>query len=72
MFVEFFFIYARSDKKTYKENLSPFFGTQETCSDYINEVGAKFEDRNPDKWNELLKNVYNDGKVEMTVLVKKS
>jgi hypothetical protein len=62
-FVEFFFIYGRSDKKSYKDNMSPFFGTQETCGDFITEVGARFEDRTPEKWNEMLKCMFDDGKV---------
>ena len=62
-FVEFFFIFGRSDKKSYKENLSPFFATEANAAEFVTETYSKFEDRSPDKWNELLKNVFDEGKV---------
>ena len=70
-FVEYFFVHGRSDKKTVKDNMSPFFGTAENIGDYVTEQYSKFEDRTPDKWNDLLKNIFNDGKVQLKVLVNK-
>ena len=63
-FPEFLEAYARSDKKTYKDNLLPFFATSDTVGEYLDvENYAKFEDRLPDKWNEIIKNIYDEGKV---------
>jgi len=42
--------FAKSDKKTFKENLLPFFVTQEEIKLYIAGVFPKFEDRPPEKW----------------------
>lgn len=42
--------FAKSDKKTFKENLLPFFGTQDEIKLYVKEPYPKFEDRPPDKW----------------------
>lgn len=64
-------MFGRSDKKTFKENLTPFFATADTCADYANEPYAKFEERPADKWNELLKNVFEDGNVQLNVLSSK-
>ena len=45
--------FAKSDKKTFKENLTPFFATADTCGEYIKETYVKYEERPPDKWNEF-------------------
>lgn len=48
--------FGKSDKKTFKDNLSPFFGSTDNCLDYINvEAYPKFEDKPADKWNEIIK-----------------
>ena len=53
--------FAKSDKKTFKDNLGPFFGTSDTCIDYVNvETFPKFEDRPADKWNEIVKAIFED------------
>lgn len=70
-FNEFFEAFNKSDKKTYKENLSPFFATSDTCMDFVTEPYVKFDERAPDKWNDLLKNVFDDGKVQLNVLAMK-
>lgn len=70
-FAEFFEVVGRSDKKTFKENLTPFFATADQCADYVGEPYAKFEERTPDKWNELLKNVFDEGQVQLNVLSSK-
>ena len=53
--------FAKSDKKTFKDNLSPFFGSAENCLDFINvEVYPKFEDKPADKWNEIIKGMCDE------------
>lgn len=48
--------FGKSDKKTFKDNLAPFFGSTETCVDFVNlETFPKFEDKPADKWNDLFK-----------------
>ena len=54
--------FAKSDKKTVKDLLSPFFATGESCGEYISEPYPKFEEKQPDKWNEWFKLQYGDGK----------
>lgn len=70
-FVQFAEAFARSDKKTFKDNLAPFFATADLCSEFISEPYVKYEERTPDKWNELIKSVYQDGNVALRVLKKK-
>jgi hypothetical protein len=54
--------FAKSDKKTFKDNLSPFFATAESCGEYVSEPYPKFEEKLPDKWNEWFKLQLGDGK----------
>ena len=54
-FVSFSEAFAKSDKKTFKDNLSPFFATADTCIDYVAEPYTKYEERLPDRWNEVFK-----------------
>jgi hypothetical protein len=42
--------------------LSPFFATGESCGEYVSEPYPKFEEKQPDKWNEWFKAQYGDGK----------
>jgi hypothetical protein len=70
-FTDFFDTFGRSDKKTFKENLSPFFAQADTCMDFVGEPYTKYEERAPDKWNEILKQFYDEGRVEVTVLSAK-
>ncbi|KAL4477729.1 hypothetical protein ABPG72_018903 [Tetrahymena utriculariae] len=51
--------FAKSDKKTMKENLLPYFVTQEEIKLYVNGPYPKFEDKAPEKWNELIAYVKN-------------
>ena len=37
-FVEFFFVHGRSDKRTMKDNLTPFFATIDNVGEYVAEV----------------------------------
>lgn len=57
-FVRFGEMFAKSDKKTFKENLHPFFATAEHCGEYVSEPYPKFEEKLPDKWNEWFKTLY--------------
>lgn len=54
--------FTKSDKKTFKDNLSPYFASAEHCGEYISEPYPKFEEKLPDKWNEWFKTQYGDGK----------
>ena len=68
MFAEQF---AKSDKKTFKDNLTPMFGSAETCGEFVGEPYSKYDERAPDKWNDLIKAIYNEGKVNIHVLKTK-
>lgn len=48
-------IFGKSDKKSYKDNLGMFFASVETNIDYVNEPYTKYEERPPDKWNDIIK-----------------
>lgn len=53
--------FAKSDKKTFKDNLTPFFGSADNCLDFINvEAYPKFEDKPADKWNEIVKGMADE------------
>jgi len=47
-------VYQRSDKKTFKENLGPFFVGKEGCRHVKAEGYPKLEDLAPDRWQELV------------------
>ena len=59
--------FAKSDKKTFKDNLGPFFATNDSCGEFLTEPFPKFEEKLPDKWNEWFKLQLGDGK---TILFK--
>ena len=48
-------VFGRSDKKSYKDNLALFFASAETCIDYVQEPYTKYEERPPDKWNDIFR-----------------
>ena len=68
-FTNFVEIFGKSDKKSYKENLGMFFASAETCIDYVNEPYTKYEERPPDKWNDIIKAISEHG--ELRVLTSK-
>ena len=68
-FNQFLEVFGRSDKKSYKDNLAMFFATAETCIDYVNEPYTKYEERPPDKWNDIMKAVTESG--DLKVLTSK-
>ena len=57
--------YAKSDKKTYKENLLPFFATQEEVKLYIKDPFPKYEERAPEKWEDAFTNLRNSGIIKI-------
>lgn len=42
--------FGESDKKTFKENLTPFFAVQDDMKTYFKEPYPKYEERPPEKW----------------------
>jgi len=70
-FVHFQESFTKSDKKTFKENLGPFFATSEHCREFVAEPYPKFEEKNPDKWNEWFKLLYGEGKCLVKALSRK-
>jgi len=42
--------FSESDKKTFKENLTPFFAVVEDVKTYFKDPFPKYEERVPDKW----------------------
>ncbi len=49
-FAKFQQSFAASDKKTFKENLLPFFAVQDEIQLYVKEPYTKYEERPPEKW----------------------
>lgn len=70
-FVRFLEAFAKSDKKTFKDNLAPFFATAEHVQEYVSDPYPKFEEKQPDKWNEWMKIIYSDGKCKIKALGSK-
>ena len=63
-------MFSKSDKKSYKDNLSGFFATPEIVVDFVQEVNTtKYEERLPDKWNDIFKAIQDGG--ELRVLASK-
>eukprot|EP01016_Furgasonia_blochmanni_P047799 TRINITY_DN7057_c0_g1_i7.p2 TRINITY_DN7057_c0_g1~~TRINITY_DN7057_c0_g1_i7.p2 ORF type:complete len:161 (+),score=51.30 TRINITY_DN7057_c0_g1_i7:63-485(+) len=47
--------FTSSDKKTYKENLTPFFANNgEEIKMHVKEPYPKYEEKKPDQWNEVM------------------
>jgi hypothetical protein len=67
-FMRFLETFSKSDKKTFKDNLTPFFATLDHVGEFITETYPKFEEKQPDKWNEWMKNIYGDGKCKIKAL----
>ena len=49
-FEKFLQAFSISEKKTFKENLLPFFATQEEIKLYVKEPYPKYEEKKPDEW----------------------
>ena len=65
-------VFAKSDKKTFKDNLTGFFATAETCIDFVTEPYTKYEERPPDKWNDIFKAVTECGEMRVLTSVGES
>lgn len=65
-------MFAKSDKKSYKDNLAGFFATAETCIDYVQEPYTKYEERLPDKWNEIFKAIQESGEIRVLATMLES
>ena len=63
--------FAKSDKKTFKDNLTPFFGSADACGAYVSEPYPKYEEKAPDKWNEWVKQIYDEGNCSVNALGSK-
>ena len=47
------------------------FGSAEHCSEFLAEPYTKYDEKAPDKWNDLIKGIFNEGKVHIHVLKSK-
>jgi len=63
--------FAKSDKKTFKENLVPFFAHPDHVQEFVSDPYPKFEEKQPDKWNEWMKTIYGEGKCRVKALGSK-
>lgn len=48
---------AKSDKKTLKDNLTPFFASNDNAKELLKQPYSKFDERAPEKWTEFINNV---------------
>ena len=64
-FSAFVEVFSKSDKKTYKDNLAHFFATADQCLDFVAEPYTKYEERLPDKWNEIFKAIVDHGSLHV-------
>jgi hypothetical protein len=52
--------FLASDKKTFKENLTPYFaGNQEEIKQYYKDPYPKYEERKPEQWGEIITHIKN-------------
>lgn len=70
-FTHFAEAFSKSDKKTFKDNLSPFFATADHVNEFVIEPYPKYEEKQPDKWNDWFKNLNGDGKCRIKALSSK-
>ena len=63
--------FTKSDKKTFKDNLMPYFATADHCREFVVEPYPKFEERAPDKWNDWIKTIYGEGKCKIKAVSSK-
>ena len=71
-FAAFVEVFSKSDKKSYKDNLAGFFATAETCIDYVQEPYTKYEERLPDKWNEIFKTIQESGEIRVLTTMQET
>ena len=53
---------AKSDKKSLKQNLSPFFPSGEVIKQQVKDPTTKFDERPPEKWTQVL-NILKTAKI---------
>ena len=70
-FIHFAESFAKSDKKTFKDNLLPYFANAEHCGEFLSDPYPKYEEKQPDKWNEWIKIAYGEGKCRIKALMSK-
>lgn len=66
-FTEFFEAFSKVNKLNYKEQLVKFFGSPETCSQYVREPYTKVDDKLVDKWSDLMKIAF-EGRSKIKIL----
>jgi hypothetical protein len=70
-FPKFFESLSKSDKKTIKDNMTPYFANAETAGEFVTDPYSKFEEK-ADKWGETLHQFFDDGKFEVKALARAS
>ena len=71
-FEKFFEAFNGSDKKTMKDNLSPFFTQPEELSSYVAEPYTKYEDKPADQWNDIFHKIVDGDDSECHALARNS
>lgn len=71
-FKKFFEAFSASDKKTMKENLSPFFVKPEELQNYVKEPYPKYEEKPADQWNDVFHKLIDEGDHYCNALTKPS
>mmetsp|Transcript_16598 Transcript_16598/g.14493 ORF Transcript_16598/g.14493 Transcript_16598/m.14493 type:complete len:204 (-) Transcript_16598:96-707(-) len=60
-FTKFFEAFEVSDKKTMKENITPFFVKPDELASLVQEPYPKYEDKPADQWNDTFHKLVNEG-----------
>jgi len=68
IFTLFVDTFSQSDKKSYKENLSPFFGNAETIGEFFAEPYIKPEEKTYDKWASIMTMLKDAPELNINVL----
>ncbi len=62
---------AKSDKKTLKDNFSPFFPSGDVIKEQVKDPYSKFDEKAPEKWTQIL-NILKDAKINPLASVDES
>lgn len=68
IFSNFVDTFSQSDKKSYKENLAPFFATNDTMAEFVNEPYPKIDEKPFDKWATAMTMLRDSPQIELNVL----
>lgn len=71
-FTQFFETFAKSDKKTMKDNITPFFTHNPEIAHQVIEPFPLFTDKAPDKWNEAFKTLIEGSHYKVKALATRS